>query len=315
MESSNTLKRMRPILSLALGVMVCCPLIGAELQSGPPLPHRLVKNWAQLPAGWNFGECPGVDVDREDNVWVFTRGPHKVIQFDRNGKLLKTWNEVPVLSPHGLRIDPQGNVWLIDYGGHSVIKCDQSGRVLMVIATPGNLAGALDAKYAFNRPTSVAFAPNGDFYVSDGYLNSRVVKYNQDGEYLTQWGRRGTGDGEFNLVHDVCLDSRGRVYVADRTNARVQIFDQDGKFLGKWTDAGSPWGLCFVAREQAIYMTDGTNNRVVKLNLEGKVLGVLGSFGKVPGKFDFAHQIAVDSTGAIYVSEIKNWRVQKFVAR
>jgi sugar lactone lactonase YvrE len=146
-------------------------------------------------------------------------------------------------------------------------------------------------------------------------VNSRVVKFNREGQYLTHWGRKGTGDGEFNLVHDVCLDSRGRVYIADRTNARVQIFDAEGRFLGKWTDAGAPWGLYYVAREDAIYMADGTNNRVVKLNLDGKVLGVLGSFGKTPGKFDFAHNIAVDSTGAIYVAEIKNWRVQKFVPK
>jgi DNA-binding beta-propeller fold protein YncE len=123
---------------------------------------------------------------------------------------------------------------------------------------------------------------------------------------------RGTGDGEFNLVHDVAIDKQGRVYVADRTNARVQVFDQSGKFLAKWTNVGAPWGLYYVARENAIYMCDGVNNRVIKLNLDGQVLGVLGSYGKTPGKFDFAHNLTVDSTGAIYVAEIKNWRVQKF---
>ena len=297
---------------LLLALWACCPLVSADLQTGPPLPYRLVTDWPQLPVGWNFTECPGVDVDRQDNVWVFNRGAHKVIQFDRHGKLLSTWDNMPVVGSHGIRIDPEGNVWLVDVYGHAVLKCNRSGRVLMVIVNSGNRAGNNDSKYAFNQPTGIAFTPGGEFYVSDGYVNSRVVKYSRDGEYLTQWGRKGTGDGEFDLVHDVCLDPRGRVYVADRTNARVQIFDGDGKFLGKWTDVGSPWGLCYVARENAIYMADGVNNRVVKLNLEGKVLGVLGSFGKTPGKFDFAHNIAVDSTGAIYVAEIKNWRVQKF---
>src|SRR5690606_32148869 len=112
---------------------------------------------------------------------------------------------------------------------------------------------------------------------------------------------------------DVAVDGKGRVYVADRTNQRVQIFDGDGNFITKWTGIGAPWGLYYVDRENAIYMADGLNNRVVKLNLEGQILGVLGEYGKTPGKFDFAHNIAVDSTGAIYVAEIKNWRIQKFV--
>ena len=108
------------------------------------------------------------------------------------------------------------------------------------------------------------------------------------------------------------LDSAGKVYVADRTNQRVQIFDGSGKFLGKWTGIGAPWGLIYVAKENVIYMCDGLNNRVIKLGLDGQVQGVLGSQGRIPGKFDFVHNIAVDSEGSIYVVEIKNWRVQKF---
>jgi peptidylamidoglycolate lyase len=182
--------------------------------------------------------------------------------------------------------------------------------VLMVI---GRSPGDDNSKDAFNRPTNIAFTPSLDFfYVSDGYVNSRVVKFNRDGEYVMKWGNKGTGDGEFNLVHDVCLDSKGRVYVADRSNSRVQIFDANGRYLGKWTDVGQPWGLTYYAPENAIYMCDGINNRIVKLNLDGEIQGVLSSYGRIPGKLDFAHSIAVDSTGAIYVSEIKNWRVQKW---
>jgi tripartite motif-containing protein 71 len=129
---------------------------------------------------------------------------------------------------------------------------------------------------------------------------------------LTHCGHKGTGDGEFDLVHDVALDAQGRVYVADRSHKRVQIFDQNGKFLGKWTDVGSPFGLYYVKSENVLYMCDGLNKRIVKLNLDGQVLGVLSSPGKAPGKLDIAHYLAVDSTGAIYVAEIKNWRIQKF---
>jgi peptidylamidoglycolate lyase len=305
---------MHPNASAIVCLVFSSVLAAADLQSGPPLPHRLVADWVKLPAGWNLGECSGVDVDRDDNVWVFNRGPHTVIQFDSSGKFLKEWQDVPIVSAHGLRVDPEGNVWLVDVKGHAVVKCNREGRVLMVIATAGHQPGDNDSKYAFNQPTSVAFLSSGDFLVSDGYVNSRVVRFNRAGEFVAYWGHKGTGDGEFNLVHDVCVDSRGRIYVADRSNSRVQIFDASGKFLGKWTDVGSPWGLYYVARENAIYMADGVNNRVVKLNLEGQVTGVLGGFGKAPGKFDFAHHLAVDSTGAIYVAEIKNWRVQKFAA-
>jgi DNA-binding beta-propeller fold protein YncE len=145
-------------------------------------------------------------------------------------------------------------------------------------------------------------------------VNSRVIKFNWDGDYILHWGKKGTGDGEFDLPHDVALDSRGRVYVADRGNKRVQIFDTNGKFLAKWTDVGTPWGFHYVPKENVLYMCDASNSRVVKLSLDGQILGVLGSFGRVQGRFGPAgpHHMAVDSTGAIYVVEIQNRWVQKF---
>jgi DNA-binding beta-propeller fold protein YncE len=300
------------VLAAAAALPAALPVSG-ELKSGPALPYHVVMDWAQLPKGWNFGECSGVSIDKDDNVWVFNRGVHPVMQFDKSGRLLQAWTEVPVTAAHGLRVDRDGNIWTVDVAAHRVMKFTPAGRLLMMIGQVAGAAGTNETKDGFNRPTNLAFAPNGDFFVSDGYVNSRVVRYNRDGEYITHWGRKGTGDGEFDLVHDVALDSQGRVYVADRLNQRIQIFDQNGKFLGKWTDVGAPWGLDYVARENAIYMCDGVNNRIVKLNLDGRILGVLSSYGKVPGKLDYPHSIAVDSTGAIYVAEIKNWRVQKFI--
>jgi DNA-binding beta-propeller fold protein YncE len=287
----------------------------AELKSGPQLPLQVVKDWAKLPKGWNFGECSGVAVDKDDNVWVFNRGSHPVIQFDKNGKFLQAWPDVVLKSSHGIRVDNEGNIWGVDVKGHVVIKYSPDGKVLMVIGNRQGTPGNNDSKDAFNEPTGVAFRPDGSFYVSDGYVNSRVALFNKDGEYVRHWGKKGTGDGEFNLSHDVALDTKGKVYVADRTNKRIQVFDEDGKFITKWTDIGSPWGLIYCKKENCLYMCDGVENRVVKLNLDGQVLGVLGSYGKVQGKFDFAHNIAVDSTGAIYVAEIKNWRVQKFAPK
>jgi DNA-binding beta-propeller fold protein YncE len=287
----------------------------AQLKSGPPLTAQLVSDWAKLPKGWNFGEVSGVATDKQDNVWVFTRGAHPVMQFDRSGKFLQAWPDIKIVSSHGIRVDDEGNIWLIDVKGHVVIKCNPEGRVLMILGNRQGTAGNNDSKDAFNEPTGIAFAKNGDFYISDGYINARVIKFNRDGEYITHWGKKGTGDGEFNLVHDVCLDAEERVYVADRTNQRIQIFDTTGKFLGKWTEIGEPWGLAYSRKENCIYMCDGVNNRIVKLGMDGKVLGVLSSYGKVPGKLDFVQNLALDSHGAIYVAEIKNWRVQKFAAR
>jgi len=299
---------------LVLLIAVSLPVF-AELKSGPPLDFTVVPDWAQLPKGWNFGECSGVTVDKNDNIWVFNRGAHPVMVFDKSGKILKAWTEVPVTTAHGIRADADGNIWTVDVAAHRVMKFNQAGHLLMMIGQVGGAAGDNSTKDGFNRPANLTFAPNGDFFVADGYVNSRVVKFNKDGEYLMHWGKKGTGDGEFDLVHDVALDSDGRLYVADRTNQRVQIFDMNGKFLGKWTDVGAPWGLCYTKRDNALYMCDGVNNRIVKLSLDGKILGVLSSYGKIPGKLDFPHTIAVDSIGAIYVAEIKNWRVQKFVPK
>ena len=278
----------------------------------PQLPHKLVEDWAKLPKGWNFGETASVAVDANDTVWVYNRGPHQVVAFDTSGQFLRGWDEVPHVSAHGIAVGPDGGVWLVDVAAHRVMKFTQDGRLKMIIGNAGGNPGDNDTPYTFNRPTHLAFKPNGDFYVSDGYVNSRVVLFSKEGKQLKHWGSKGTGDGQFDLVHDVTLDKQGRVYVADRSNSRVQVFDADGKFLAKWTDVGQPWGLYYVEKEDAIYMADGLDNRIVKLSLDGKVLGQLSEFGKAPGQLDFPHHLAVDSEGSIYVAEIKNWRVQKF---
>jgi len=293
-------------------ILACLPAAAAGLDGAPTLPHKLVPDWAQLPDGWNLGEASGVSVDKLDNVWVFNRGAHPVVQFDKTGRFLRAWKEVPVISSHGIKVDPRGDVWLVDVKGHSILKFTSSGKLRMVIANAGRGPGNNDDRYSFNQPTGLSFKPNGDFYVSDGYGNSRIVQYTANGEYVRHWGKKGTGNSEFDIAHDVALDKTGRVYVADRTNERIQVFDADGKFLTKWSGFGAPWGLAYAEKENALYMCDGNNNRVVKLNLDGQVQGVLGGFGKAPGKFDFAHHMAVDSEGSLYVVEIKNWRVQKF---
>jgi DNA-binding beta-propeller fold protein YncE len=300
-------------LAFPIAILAVAGLSGSEIQNGPPLPHHLVRNWARLPPGWNFGECSGIAVDKDDNVWVYNRGKHPVIEFSKDGNVIQAWGEELMTGPHGIKVDSNGYVWTVDRTGQVVFKLSPLGRVLMTIGRVGYPLGN-DSKDGFHDPTAISFAPNGDMYVSDGYVNSRVIKFSRDGDYILHWGKKGTADGEFDLPHDVALDTQGRIYVADRGNKRVQIFDGNGKFLGKWTDVGTPWGFQYVAKENVLYMGDASNSRVVKLSLDGKVLGVLGSAGRVPGKFGPAgpHHIAVDSSGAIYVAEIQNRWVQKF---
>jgi len=277
----------------------------------PALPYTVVPDWPALPDGWNLGETASVAVDGDDNVYVFNRSPHPLIQFDPAGKFRRSLLEGMITSAHGVRIDSYGNIWAVDVKGHTVLKLNPAGRVAMVLGRR-DVAGESDTN--FNQPTDVAVAPNGDFYVTDGYGNSRVMKFSKDGDLLLKWGKKGAGPGEFNLPHAVVLDARGQVYVADRENNRVQIFTPEGRFVKEWTGLGSPWGLA-ITPKQEIFMSDGKNNRVLKLSLEGRVLGVLGGPGKKPGQFAYAHHLTVSKRGEIYVAEILNWRVQKFVPR
>jgi DNA-binding beta-propeller fold protein YncE len=297
------------VLWLAVGAF-CFLMAQSDSSRWPKLDYTADPDWPRLPAGWTFEETPGVAVDTRGHVFAFHRGPHSIMEFDRQGNLVRSWGDGVFVRPHALKFDAQGNLWAADDQGHIVVRMDALGRVRMVLGRKNTKGETNDT---FNRPTDIAFAPNGDFYVSDGYGNSRVVKFSKDGRFLLTWGKKGAAEGEFNLPHAVAVDKRGRVYVGDRENHRMQVFDSDGKFITQWKHVGSPWGVV-IGADDHIYMCDGHNNRILKLTLNGDVVGVLGSHGRLPGELDYAHHLAV-SPGAIYVSEIKNWRVQKFVAR
>ncbi len=301
---------------LLLALLACgaaCALVYGQAGSSATkeLPYKVVPNWPELPRTWNLGETAGVACDTRGHVYVFNRGPHALLEFTPTGEFVREIGEGLFVSAHGVQLDSEGNIWAVDVNGHMVLKFSPQGRVMMVLGRKNN-PGATDT--SFNRPTDIAFAPNGDFYVSDGYGNSRVVKYSKDGRVVKVWGKKGTAPGEFNLPHSVVVDNRGRVYVADRENKRIQVFDADGNFIREWTHLGSPWGLD-ITRDQNIYMTDGYANRVTKLDIEGNVLGTFGAPGKAPGQFAYAHHIAVGPSEEVYVAEILNWRVQKFVRR
>jgi DNA-binding beta-propeller fold protein YncE len=272
--------------------------------------YRPVADWPKLPANVKLGAVSAVATDSEDRVYVFHRGKQPILVFDRDGKFLRSWGDDHIKMAHGLRIDRDNNVWVTDIGNHQVLKFDASGKLLLSLGQKGKPG---DAKDQFDKPTDIAFTPSGDFYVSDGYGNSRVVKFSRDGKYLKEWGKKGKQEGEFNLPHSIVVDDKGRVLVGDRENNRIQVFDADGKFLAVWKESGAPFGL-FLSKGRLL-VADGRANWVKVLDLEGKALGRFGEKGTAAGQFNLPHMLCVDSHGAVYVAEVNGKRVQKFVPR
>ena len=204
--------------------------------------YRVNADWAKLPEGWSFKEVGGVGVDRNDNVYVFNRGEHPMMVFDRAGNFLRSWGEGQYPRPHGVHMAPDDTMFLTDDGGHFVRKVTLDGKVLLELGVPGKPAPYMSGE-PFHRCTHTALSPKGEIYVSDGYGNSRVHKYSPDGKLLMSWGEPGTGEGEFNIVHNICTDADGWVYVADRENHRVQVFDGNGRYETQWNNLHRPCGM------------------------------------------------------------------------
>ncbi|MCB1279566.1 peptidyl-alpha-hydroxyglycine alpha-amidating lyase family protein [Prosthecobacter sp.] len=298
--------------------------------------HEVVPDWPQLPEGHVLGLCAGVGVDAQNRVFVFHRSGRKwsnpfpkepiaqptVTVIDgASGKVLSTWGENRFIMPHGLTVDHEGNLWLTDVGLHQVFKCTPEGKVLITLgerAKPGN-----DDAH-FNLPTDVAVLRDGSFYVSDGYKNTRVVKFSAEGKFEFEWGAKGKGNGEFNLPHGIAIDAQGRVIVCDRENERLQVFDAKGGFLDVWKGAqiGKPYGIetgpnghLFVIDGGSPSLKPELRGKAIELDMKGTVIDAFGSFGKAPGQFQLGHDIAVGPDGAVYVAEGTGARVQKFVRR
>lgn len=314
--------RMRGVLvlcSLAMSLLAALQLHCAEGSST----YQVVHGWPKLPEGFAFGQVSGVGVDSHDHVWVFHRGDHPIMCFEGDtGKLVTSWGDGLFATPHGLAVDSQDNVWVTDVGHHQVFKFSHDSELLMTVGirdVPG-----LDGTH-FNKPTDVAITPSGEFYVADGYGNSRVAKFSARGRFLFDWGKKGDQPGEFNLPHGISLDAQGRVYVADRSNSRVQIFDSNGKFLAQWksTELGRPWDVV-VGPDGYVYVMDGGDmkpqppdrGRVIKLDLQGRILDQFGSFGSYDGQFYWGHAVAVGRNGDVYGADVYvGMRVQKFARR
>ncbi len=294
-------------------------VIPAFSQSGklPDLGYKPVPNFLVLASGENFGEVAGAALNSKGHIFIFNRGSKPLMEFDGNGKFIRTLGDGLFKSAHRLRIDSKDNIWITDIGSHIVLKLSPEGRVLLVLGKIDWAGEFSEPRYdlpLFNAPTDVALDSSGNIFVSDGYGNSRVMKFDKNGNFIKFWGKKGAAQGEFNLPHTISIDAKDLVYVGDRENKRIEIFDANGKFIKEWTHVGYPYGIT-ITPDQFLYMADGKNERILKMNLNGEILGALGEPGKGEGQFGWAHSVAVGSKGEIYVAEILNWRVQKFMKK
>ena len=279
--------------------------------------YEPVEDWAKLPPGWTFKEIGGVGVDSKDNVYVFNRGEHPMIVFDRAGNFLRSWGEGLFARAHGIHVAPDDSLWCTDDGDHTVRHMTADGKMLLEMGIPGKPAPYMSGE-PFHRCTHTALSPSGDLYVSDGYGNARVHKYSPDGRLLFSWGEPGTRPGQFNIVHNICCDEDGWVYVADRENHRVQIFDGRGKYETQWNNLHRPCGLCMSRGPNPIaYIGEsgpglainaripGIGPRISLWTLRGEHIATVGD-ATITGESQFLapHGVAVDSHGDIYVGEV-----------
>ena len=281
--------------------------------------YEVVENWARLPDGWEFKDVAAVAVDSKDRVYVFNRGEHPMMVFDRDGAFLRSWGEGSFPRAHGLHIDANDLLYCTDDGGHFVRKCATDGKVLLELGVPGKPAPFMSGE-PFHRCTHTALSPNGEIYVSDGYGNARVHKYSPDGRLLLSWGEPGTDPGQFNIAHNIATDAEGWVYVADRENHRVQVFDGNGRYETQWVNLHRPCGLycCRGPKLQFVIGELGSGMPVNRahpnlgprlsiVDSQGKLIARLGGKdgpGLEAGKFIAPHGLALDSRGDIYVGEV-----------
>jgi DNA-binding beta-propeller fold protein YncE len=278
-------------------------------ETSPADTFRIVEGWPS--EGCPDVMCRGIDADANGRIYVAGDADHPVIMFSEGGEYLGQWESGILMTPHGLRV--QGDtIWISDVGTHMVHQFSLAGTLIRSFGEKG-VPG--DEPERFNKPTDFAFGPDGAVYVSDGYVNTRVLCLTKDGKIKNIWGEKGEGPGQFNLVHAIAIDAKNRVVVADRSNRRLQLFSLDGRYLTQWNDVGTPYGL-YACDDGSLFVcgldVDGERFRVVKLDSDGKTLAEFGETGDAPGQFLMAHSLLVGEDGAVYVADGTANRVQKF---
>lgn len=268
--------------------------------------YEPVDEFLRLPDDVQLGPCSAVAINSNGELYLFHRGEKPILSVDASGKLLRSWGDDVIGMAHGMRIDRDDNVWVTDIKHHAVFKFSSTGKLLLSLGKIDQPGTDIDQ---FNKPTDLAFAPNGDIFVTDGYGNSRVMKFDRNGKFISQWGTRGTNSGEFHLPHSIVIDSKQRVLVGDRENNRIQVFDLDGQLLEIWPGF-APYGIALDS-SQHLFVADGRASQIVRLNEAGSVDLRLGDKGHAPGQFELPHMLAIDAAGNIYLAEVGGERFQK----
>ena len=271
--------------------------------------YEVVDNWAKTPDGWTIGQAEPA-CDSQDRVYVFNRGDHPLMVFDRDGNFQGEWGREYLTDAHGIYISGEDHIYLPVRESHAIVKCTLDGKPLMTMGVwdaPSDTGGARPdgtmwkAAGPFNRCTDIALAPNGDLFVSDGYANSRVHKFSPDGRLLHSWGRPGKrGPGEFHIPHGIWVHWDGRVMVCDRENNRIQLFTGDGQYLGMWTDLARPCDI-YVDHDGIAYVVE-LDAFMTILNMDGEVLAKV-DVGGAGG-----HAVWADSRGDLYIGHNQEGR-------
>jgi sugar lactone lactonase YvrE len=315
--------------AILLVVTTIAATVGAQT-SRPSNPYHEEANWAKLPAGAKWGGVISVDPASNGDIWVFHRGETPLLRFDPSGKVVKSFGAGMVVQAHGMTVDRDGNVWVTDAQikdgkGNQVLKFSPDGKLLMTLGKAGVAGGGNDV---FSGPCDVAIAQNGDIFVADGHMAdvpvNRIMKFSKDGTFIKAWGKRGKGPGEFDTPHSIAIDSRGRIFVADRSNSRIQIFDQDGRFLDQWKQFGRPSGV-FIDRNDNMIVADSQSNstqnpgytRGVRVGSakDGKVMALIPFVEPDPEKNNNAgvEGVAIDAKGNVFAAEVSTQTLKKYV--
>jgi DNA-binding beta-propeller fold protein YncE len=350
--------------TLALAFFLCAPLALLAQQAAPEIPFDSVPNAVKLPEGMNLGEVSGVAVNSKGHIFVFSRGnttgpaygasAAQLLEFDKDGKYIREigHNLYAWSFAHTVRIDKDDNIWAADKGSDMVIKFNPQGQVIMVFGRKQEASdeGTEPLRHPkpplppvdgmFRQVTDMAWDAAGDTFISDGYINARVAKYDKNGKWIKSFGEPGSGPGQLNTPHSIAIDAKGNVYVANRGNSRIEVFDGDGNYQRQikisepfdyantvpimmnkppvdqtgTMGPGTPWTVCITpGPNQVIYASDAFPGRVYKISLDGKVLGMFGGTGRQLKQFGWVHEIACPSENEIYVGELLNWRMQKLM--
>jgi len=335
-------------------LLALAPLVSAVAQSGggpinqAPNPYRTIEGWARLPEGRAWGSTSAVEIDRDGrSIWVAERCSANscagsdldpILKFDSAGTLVKSFGAGLLLSPHGIFVDHEGNVWVTDCActgtaqqrqtpgkGHQVYKFSHDGTLLLTL---GKAAGAREPDY-FYQPNDVLVAPDGSIFVAEGHssaatANARVLKFAPDGRFLKAFGTKGTGSGGMDQPHALAMDSRGRLFVGDRSNNRILIMDQEGNLLAEWEQFSRPSGI-FIDRNDVIYVADsesgsvnpahGAWKRGIRIGSarDGKVTGFIPDPDEKATNTSAAEGVAVDARGNIYGAEVGPKALKKYV--